>query len=84
MKLLSSAAVLVRAVPALPAVRGGEQGGGPCSAPAHPAGAAAGLSDSGPSALPQPHTAASQHGNSLTHTSVVTIVEFVTFLYIIN
>lgn len=52
-KLLLPAAVLVRAVAAVPAVRGGEQSRGACSAPAHSAGAATGLSEPGSPAVPQ-------------------------------
>lgn len=57
--LVSPAGVMVCAITALPAVRGGEQGGRSCSATAHPAGAAPGLLRSGPAALPRPHAAAS-------------------------
>lgn len=53
---------MVCPVAAVPAVCGGEQGGRPRSAPAHPAGAAADLSGSGPATLPQPDTAGPQQG----------------------
>lgn len=67
--LVSPAAVVVCAVAALPAVRGGEQGGRSRSAAAHPAGAAPGLPESGPAPLPWPHAAAPWHGRpyTLTH-----------------
>lgn len=68
---MSPAAVVVRAVAALPAVRGGEQGGRARSASAHPAGAAPGLPQSGPAALPRPHAAASWHGKARTRTRTV-------------
>lgn len=66
--LVSPAAVVVRAVAALPAVRGGEQGGRSRFASAYPAGAAPGLPQSGPAALSQPQAAASWHGNAHRHT----------------
>lgn len=59
------AAVLVRAVAAVPAVCGGEQNRGPCSAPTHSAGAAAGLSEPGSPAVPQSYTTAYKQGNIL-------------------
>lgn len=69
--LVSPAVVVVRAVAALPAVRGGEQGGCSRSATAHPAGAAPGLPHSGPAALPRPRAAASWHGKARTHVPVL-------------
>lgn len=69
--LVSPAAVVVRAVAVLPAVRGGEQGGRSCSASAHLAGAAPGLPQSGPAALPRPQAAAPWHGKAHIHTQSV-------------
>lgn len=60
----SSAANMVCAVAAVPAVCGDQQGGRPCPAAAHPARASADLSDSGPAPLPQPHTRGPRQGNS--------------------
>lgn len=60
---LSPAAFLVCPVTAVPALCGGEQGGGPRSATTHPAGAPADMSGSGPATLPQPHRGDTQQGD---------------------
>lgn len=54
--------VLVCAVAAVPAVRGGEQGRGSCSSPAHPAGAASVLSWPSSALLRRPGRAATGCG----------------------
>lgn len=70
---VSPAAVVVRPVVTVPAVRGGEQGRGTRSAPAHPAGAAAHLSEPGPATLQQPHATGPRQGNTHTHRFIITI-----------
>lgn len=58
-----SAAVLVPAVSAVPAVCGGQQSGGARPSAAHPAGAAAGLSGSGPGAVQRADGAPAPRGD---------------------
>lgn len=75
------AAVLVRAVVAVPVVCRGEQSRGPRFAPAHPAGAAPGLSRPGPPAVPQPGPAAQEQGKPQTSSTTLFLFEVVVLLF---